>query len=217
VASDLAIPPLAKCRVSGGGLPGRLAVLPNGTMTRQRTDENEQTIASERGLLAMAGNRAGLPTIEALAIFRELVSADMEWADSRKSHFRSRSSWSKGTSLVLTALSTVVLGIPQIPFNATIALPMVAAVALLGSLELFHNWRARWILMEETRYRLNRLRDEIDYLLVTRPSAEVSRDELDRLFADQQQIWADVSRQWVEFRRQGDAQQPGTFPKQNTV
>ncbi|RZU73580.1 hypothetical protein EV384_1991 [Micromonospora kangleipakensis] len=179
-------------------------------MNRQRVRDNEQTVASEQGLLVLAGRRAGLPLTEALTTFRELVSADMEWADSRKVHFRRRSTWSKGLSLGLTALSTVVLGIPQIPFNATIALPMVAVVTLLGSLELFHNWRSRWILMEETRYRLNRLRDEIDYLLVTNPSDQVTRERLDRFFVDQQQIWADVSRQWVEFRRQGDVQQPGS-------
>ncbi|MGC4895626.1 SLATT domain-containing protein [Micromonospora sp. DT31] len=183
-------------------------------MTQQRELGNGQTAASktvvsEQGLLALASRRTALPLKEALTTFRELVSADMEWADSRKTRFRRRSTWSKGLSLGLTALSTVVLGIPQIPFNASIALPMVAAVTLLGSLELFHSWRSRWILMEETRYRLNRLRDEIDYLLVANPSNEITRERIDRFFSDQQQIWADVSRQWVEFRRQGDAQQPG--------
>ncbi|MGC4809724.1 SLATT domain-containing protein [Micromonospora sp. DT228] len=183
-------------------------------MTQQREHGNEQTAASkmvvsEQGLLALAGRRTALPLTEALTTFRELVSADMEWADSRKTRFRRRSTWSKGLSLGLTALSTVVLGIPQIPFNASIALPMVAVVTLLGSLELFHNWRSRWILMEETRYRLNRLRDEIDYLLVANPPDGITREHIDRFFADQQQIWADVSRQWVDFRRQGDAQQPG--------
>ncbi|MGC5288191.1 SLATT domain-containing protein [Micromonospora sp. DT231] len=183
-------------------------------MTQQRERGNEQPAASkmvvsEQGLLALAGRRTALPLTEALTTFRELVSADMEWADSRKTRFRRRSTWSKGLSLGLTALSTVVLGIPQIPFNASIALPMVAVVTLLGSLEFFHNWRSRWILMEETRYRLNRLRDEIDYLLVANPPDGLTREHIDRFFADQQQIWADVSRQWVEFRRQGDAQQLG--------
>ncbi|SCG42759.1 DUF4231 domain-containing protein [Micromonospora humi] len=181
-------------------------------MTQQSERGKEQPTASpvtisEQGLLALASQRTPLSIPEALLAFRELVSADMEWADSRKTRFRRRSTWSKGLSLALTALSTVVLGIPQIPANASIALPMVAVVTLLGSLELFHNWRSRWISMEETRYRLNRLRDEIDYLLVTTSPDKITREHMDRFFADQQQIWADVSRQWVEFRRYGDAQQ----------
>jgi hypothetical protein len=186
-------------------------------MARRPAYESQQTMTSEQGLLALAGRREALPMREALTIFRDLVSADIDWADSRKSYFRRRATWSKTLSLGLTALSTVVLGVQQIPFNATIALPMVATVALLGSLELFHNWRSRWILMEETRYRLNRLRDEIDYHLVTTSADQTTREEFDQFFADQQQIWADVSRQWVEFRRIGDAYQPGITTPPPTV
>ncbi|WP_203935003.1 DUF4231 domain-containing protein [Virgisporangium ochraceum] len=181
----------------------------HGCMARRPAYVSQQTMTSEQGLLALAGRREALPLREAVTLFRDLVSADMDWADSRKSYFRRRATWSKTLSLTLTALSTVVLGIQQIPFNATIALPMVAAVTLLGSLELFHNWRSRWILMEETRYRLNRLRDEIDYHLVATAADETTRENFDQFFADQQQIWADVSRQWVEFRRIGDSFQPG--------
>ncbi|MFI5912826.1 DUF4231 domain-containing protein [Dactylosporangium sp. NPDC051541] len=178
-------------------------------MSRRQVRDGDQTAASEQGFLVLAGRRTGLPLAEALTTFRELVSADMEWADSRKQRFRRRSTWSKGLSLGLTALSTVVLGLPIDDYKATIALPMVAVVTLLGSLELFFNWRSRWILMEETLYRLNRLRDEIDYLLVTTPVEEIGRGDLDRFFAEQQRVWAEVSRQWVDFRRQGDAHSPG--------
>jgi hypothetical protein len=37
---------------------------------------------------------------------------------------------------------------------------MVAAVTLISALEPFLNWRSRWALMEETQYRLHRIRDE---------------------------------------------------------
>ena len=47
--------------------------------------------------------------------------------------------------------------------------------------------------MEETQYRLNRLRDEMDYYLTVTPSDAVQREALDRFFAQQQQIWSDVS------------------------
>jgi hypothetical protein len=54
--------------------------------------------------------------------------------------------------------------------------------------------------MEEAQYRLNRLRDEIDYYLAVTPPDAVEREMLDRFFADQQLIWNDVSRRWIEFR-----------------
>lgn len=66
--------------------------------------------------------------------------------------------------------------------------------------------------MEETQYRLNRIRDEMDYYLVTTPAADLDRDRLRGFFADQQDIWRDVSRQWVEFRKLDQSQLGGTAP-----
>jgi hypothetical protein len=73
----------------------------------------------------MAGREEGIPLREAFLNFRDLVSADMDWADSPKARFRSRASVAKVSALTLTAASTVVLGIPAIPGRAVIALPMV--------------------------------------------------------------------------------------------
>lgn len=160
-------------------------------------------LPSEKGLFELAGRPAGLSLREVVVHFRDLVSADMDWADSRKTRFRRSSSRIKLASLVLAALSTVVLGIEAIPGRSWVALPLVATVTVLGGLESFFNWRSRWVLMEEAQYRFNRLRDEIDYYLtVTSPEA-ISRDAVDRFFADQQLIWNDVSRRWIEFRSLG--------------
>jgi hypothetical protein len=84
---------------------------------------------------------------------------------------------------------------------------MVALVTVLGALETFFNWRSRWVLMEEAQYRLNRLRDEMDYYLVATPSVELHKDRLDQFFEEQQGIWGDVSRRWIEFRKLDSAPQ----------
>ncbi|WP_290049722.1 DUF4231 domain-containing protein [Amycolatopsis solani] len=156
---------------------------------------------SERGFLEVAGREPDRPLRDQLLGFRDLVSADMDWADTRKRRFRRRASIVRVTVLLLTASSTVVLGIQQIPARASIALPMVALVTVLGGLETFFNWRSRWVLMEETRYNLNRIRDEMDYYLVGTPTAELSRERLQEFFTRHQETWSDASRQWVEFRR----------------
>ena len=165
---------------------------------RRRSGSN--TFPSEKGLFELAGRRAGLPLREVAVHFRDLVSADMDWADSRKARIRRSSTRVKLASLILAALSTVVLGIEAIPGRSWVALPLVAAVTVLSALETFFNWRSRWVLMEEAQYRLNRLRDEIDYYLTVTPPDAIEREMLDRFFADQQLIWNDVSRRWVEFR-----------------
>jgi hypothetical protein len=156
---------------------------------------------SEAGYLDLAGREPDLPLREALLGFRDLLSADMEWTDSRKARFRKRASYVKIAMLGLTAASTVVLGIPAIPARAYIALPMVALVTMLGAVESFYAWRSRWVLMEETQYRLNRIRDEVDFYLIATPTADLDRDRLRQFFHDQQAIWSDVSRRWVEFRK----------------
>jgi hypothetical protein len=157
-------------------------------------------------LFELAGRTAGLPLRDVVVHFRDLVSADMDWADSRKTRFRRSASRIKLGSLILAALSTVVLGIEAIPGRSWVALPLVAAVTVLGGLESFFNWRSRWVLMEEAQYRFNRLRDEIDYYLTPTPPDAVTRDVVDRFFADQQLIWSDVSRRWIEFRSLGASQ-----------
>ena len=156
---------------------------------------------SERGLLEVAGRDPDRSLRDSLLAFRDLVSADMDWVDSRKSQFRRHASIVRVSALLLTAASTVVLGIQEIPARASIALPMVALVTVLGGLETFFNWRSRWVLMTETRYRFNRLRDELDYYIVTTPAAELSRGRLAEFFAKHQVVWDETSRQWVEFRK----------------
>jgi hypothetical protein len=169
-------------------------------------------LPSERGFLEIAGREEGLPLRDAFIRFRDLVSADMDWADSRKVRNRQRAWRTKVSALVLTAASTVVLGIPAIPERAAIALPMVALVTVIGGLEAYFNWRSLWVLMEETQYRLNRIRDEMDYYIVTTPTAELELDRLRGFFDEQQDIWHDVSRRWVEFRRADQSQSGSSAP-----
>lgn len=165
-----------------------------------RLRRSRAVLPSEKGLLEFAGRQSDLSLREVFVHFRDLVSADMDWADSRKARFRRRASYVRLTALTAAALSTIVLGIEAIPNRTAIALPMVALVTLLGALEAFFSWRSRWVLMEETQYRLNRLRDEMDYYLVVTPSGNMKQKALDQFFEQQQLIWADVSRRWIEFR-----------------
>lgn len=130
--------------------------------------------------------------------FRDLVSADIAWADSRKHRHRTRATVLRISALILTAASTVVLGIEQIPDPA--ALPMVALVTVITALETYWSNRPMWVLMEETQYRLNRLRDEMDFHLVTTPAADLDIEQLRRFHEEQQTIWADVSNRWLGFR-----------------
>jgi hypothetical protein len=67
--------------------------------------------------------------------------------------------------------------------------------------------------MEEAQYRMNRLRDDMDYYLVTTAVTELSQQKLDEFYAAQQIIWAEVSRRWVEFRKLDRAPQASPVPQ----
>jgi hypothetical protein len=166
----------------------------------KREAQHSQT-TSEKGFLELAGREADIPLRDLFLQFRELVSADMAWADARKARFRKRASYIRFATLLLTASSTVVLGIQSIPARAEIALPMVALVTMLGGLEAFHAWRPRWVLMEEAQGSFNHIRDEMDYYIVTTPPTEMNNEVLHDFFVQQQAVWNDISRRWVEFRK----------------
>ena len=153
---------------------------------------------SERGFLELTGRQPDLAVRDMFVHFRDLVDSDLEWADSRKHRHRKRATTLRIVALLLTAGSTVVLGIDQI--DDSIALPMVALVTVITALETYWSHRPMWVLMEETRYRLNKLRDEMDFHLVTTPSAELTLDQLRGFYEEQQTIWADVSNRWLGFR-----------------
>jgi len=68
-------------------------------------------LPSENGLFELTGRQADLSPREIAVHFRDLVSADMDWADSRKVRFRRSASRVKLWSLILAGLSTVVLGV----------------------------------------------------------------------------------------------------------
>jgi hypothetical protein len=166
-----------------------------------RRRETPTVISSEKGLFELVGRQQGLPLSEAFVHFRDLVSADMGWVDSRKHRQRERALLLRVVVLSLTAASTVVLGIDAIPNRQWVALPMVALVTVLGGLEAFLSWRSMWVLMEETKYRLNSLRDRMDFHLVSTPTDDLALDTLKDFFQQQQDIWADVSRRWLGFRK----------------
>jgi len=172
------------------------------------------SFASERGLWGIVDGDTPLSSRDSLVAFRQLISADMDWADSRKIRFRRSAAVIRVTTLVLTGASTVVLGIPEIPARSSVALPMVAGVTILSALDAFFNWRSRWVLMEETQYRLHRLRDEIDFLLVAGRPEDVAPERLQQFFDEQQAIWSDTSRRWVEFRRTSQAEDDRSASKE---
>ncbi|MFF2199661.1 DUF4231 domain-containing protein [Streptomyces sp. NPDC058145] len=124
------------------------------------------------------------------------------YARGKKKRFSRSAAVTKVATLVLSAGSTVILGLQNLNAWAGLALACVALVTLLGAVEPFFNWRSRWVLTEEAQYRFQRLADDLEYLVASAAADELTFDQLNEIFGQYQAIWGDLSRTWLEHRRE---------------
>ena len=172
---------------------------PPSTMEQPSRSSRDLESLSEHGLLR-PGDMHELSALDLVRRFREQIDADMAWATVRRRRFRRRASAIKVASFALTS-SRVVLGLRQTSTWASIALGMAGLVTVLNAVEPFANWRSCWVSMEDAQYKLNRLRDEIDFYLLSTRSDDITDEKSRELFDQWQQVWSGVSRQWLQFRR----------------
>jgi hypothetical protein len=124
-----------------------------------------------------------------------------EYARSRKGRYRRRSSIVKVCALMLSATSTIILGWQDLDFWSGLAFSLVALTTIVNALEPFFAWRSRWVLMEETQYRLYRLRDDLSYYVAGRQPNELDIATINQMFDDYQRIWDQLGNRWLEYRR----------------
>ncbi|MFE4415793.1 DUF4231 domain-containing protein [Streptomyces sp. NPDC056821] len=141
----------------------------------------------------------GLTPTETAALLLVKIRQGNDYARGKKQQFRRRASVIKLLTLALSAASTIILGLRV---WANLAFALVALVTVLGAVEPFFNWRSRWVLMEETQYRFQRLADELEYLVASTAAGDLTHGHLDGIFGRYQAIWDDLSRTWLEHRRE---------------
>jgi len=145
------------------------------------------------------GLGVGLTPAETAALLLDKIRQGIGYARGRKQQFRRRASVIKMLLLALSAGSTIILGLH---IWANLAFALVALVTVLGAVEPFFNWRSRWVLMEETQYRFQRLADDLEYLVASTAADDLAYSHLDGVFGRYQAIWDDLSRTWLEHRRE---------------
>ncbi|MBL1083341.1 DUF4231 domain-containing protein [Streptomyces actinomycinicus] len=145
---------------------------------------------------------AGLSPGETAALLLDKIRQGNDYARGKKQRFRGSASLVKMLTLALSASSTVILGLQDLNAWAGLAFALVAVGTLLGAVEPFFDWRSRWILMEEAQYRFQRLADDLEYLVASTAVGDLTHDHLREVFDRYQAIWDDLSRTWLEHRRE---------------
>lgn len=142
----------------------------------------------------------GLPPAELARWIQGQLTAWIEWSAIRRARFRRAASIVRLTSMTFAIASTVILGLQNLNFWASLAFSLGAVGAAVSAVEPFFNWRARWVLLEETEARLRRIKDELDYFLARTAPDCIGVDDVDRFFRQAQEAWVDASRRWVDQR-----------------
>ncbi|MFB7866619.1 DUF4231 domain-containing protein [Streptomyces sp. NPDC056069] len=154
------------------------------------------------GVQPDSGLGVGLSPREAAALLLDKIRQGNGYARGKKKRFSRSAAVTKVATLVLSAASTVILGLQNLNAWAGLALACVALVTLLGAVEPFFNWRSRWVLMEEAQYRFQRLAEDLEYLVASTSADDLTFDQLNEIFDQYQAIWGDLSRTWLEHRRE---------------
>lgn len=129
------------------------------------------------------------------------------YARARRSRFRRSSSVLRIGSLALSAASTIILGLQDLDFWTGLGFAFVTVATVVNTLEPFFAWRSRWVLMEETQYRFNRLRDDVYFYLAATPPEELDLAKIRELFDQYQEIWDHLGNRWLESRKPGSGTQ----------
>lgn len=150
--------------------------------------------------------RPGMTPLELTRHLLARIDEAHAYARARRSRFRRSSSALRLGSLALSAASTIILGLQDLDFWTGLGFAFVTVATVVNTLEPYFAWRSRWVLMEETQYRFNRLRDEVHYYLAETPADDLDSTRIRELFDQYQEIWDQLSMRWLESRKPG----PGT-------
>ncbi|WP_328701325.1 DUF4231 domain-containing protein [Amycolatopsis pittospori] len=145
--------------------------------------------------------KPGLTPLELAHDLVERIEQGTKYARVRKRRFRTRSVVLRILALLLSATSTIILGLQNLnPWTGT-AFALVAVVTVVNVLEPFFAWRSLWVLMEEGQYKFYRLRDELTYYIASTPPDELDQAVLRERFDEYQAIWDLVGNNWLKYRQ----------------
>ena len=143
---------------------------------------------------------SGLKPLELANHLRSQIERGHTYARSRKHRFRWKSVTVRLTTLILSAASTIILGLQNLdPWTGT-AFSLIAVVTVVSALEPFFAWRSLWVLMEEASYKFHRLQDDLGYYIASTPAEDIDPERVREMFARYQEIWDGLSSRWLKFR-----------------
>jgi hypothetical protein len=144
---------------------------------------------------------AGLTPIQLAGLLKNWIDGAIAYSRRKRKGFQAASSLIKLGTVMLSAASTIILGIQDLDFWTGLGFALVALATVAGAIEPFFNWRSRWVLMEEQLHRFFRLREDLIMRVATTGEGELTHDDVRRLYDEYSEIWVSTSQRWLEYRR----------------
>jgi predicted flap endonuclease-1-like 5' DNA nuclease len=163
-------------------------------------DETEDSQGDEE----TTGTLQSSVTQEKANFLKNAIQESIVHINNKKRQNRRRASYIKVTTILLTSVATVLLGLQVTGLEKTfkdIAFAMGAVVTLLNALEPFFNFRALWIEHEVALADLHRLQDEFDFYLAGMEPKELKLEELKGFNKRFGEIWGNLNQAWIGYRK----------------
>ena len=148
----------------------------------------------------------GIPTAGKVQYLEQRLSRAVTYMGDQRDRNRRRSTLLRLSTIVLSAVATVLLGLQVMGMDQvfrSVAFVLVTLVTLLNALEPFFNYRALWVEQEAAIAQFYRLRDEIGYAVAASAGGELPDATVDELFRDYLQVWERHNEAWIGYRKAG--------------
>ncbi|HEY7592848.1 MAG TPA: DUF4231 domain-containing protein [Actinophytocola sp.] len=147
---------------------------------------------------------AGLTPSRRAELLRRWIAEAIAYSRRKRRGFRAAASLVKIATLVLSAASTIILGVQDLDLWTGIGFALVATVTVVSAVEPFFNWRSRWVLMEEQQHRLHRLDEDLTMLVARTPAGGMTDAMVDEFYEAYREVWNSTSQRWLEFRKSAE-------------
>lgn len=143
----------------------------------------------------------GLAPFELAERIRSYLYDAKTYARWRRQSWRTFASGAHLLTLASSATATVILGLAELEGIARWGFIFSALVTVVGSLELFFNWRSRWILAEEALSEWHRIEENLRLYVAATPAASLNEAKIVSFYDEYREVWNQFSNQWLEQRR----------------
>ena len=144
---------------------------------------------------------AGLTPAQRAELLHQWITDAMTYSRRKRGGFRIAATTVKVATLVLSAASTIILGVQDLDFWTGVGFALVATVTVVSAAEPFFNWRSRWVLMEEQQHRFHRLEEDLTMTVARVPAGGITDAMVDGFYDSYREIWTTTSRRWLEYRK----------------